>query len=135
MSATGEGLGAGWEQERTHRTGEQKACRPTLAIDDSLHEGEHLGRTVELVDRHEPGRGQRGTDIFANEVEHGGVREGSPDQIPPLLETLETLAPLAVDVTIMSLRHSLQDAAETFVRGEARRLRVDIPRPRDPHSA
>ena len=56
------------------------------------------------------------------------------DQLPPLLTALEKLAPTAEDVTSVSLRHSLQAAAESFVYAEARRLGVDIPRPGEVHS-
>ena len=82
MSATGEGLGAGREQKRTHRAGEQEACRTTLAIDDALDEGEHLGRAVKLVDRHETGGLERGADVLAKELEHAVIVEVENRGVP-----------------------------------------------------
>ena len=75
---------------------------------------------------------QRFTDLFRRRMWKPFVKRGMPaDRIAPVLETLETLAPLAEEVTTTSLRHSLQRAAESFLRVEARRLGVDIPRPGD----
>jgi DNA-binding transcriptional MerR regulator len=91
---------------------------------------------VEILDEYEQLRTQtdeiarRFTELFRRRMWKPFVKRGMPaDQIPPLLEALEKLAPLAGDVTAMSLRHSLQAAAESFVRAEARRLGVDIPQP------
>ena len=95
----------------------------------------------EILDEYEQLRAQtdeiarRFTELFRRRMWKPFVKRGMPaDQIPPLLETLEKLAPLAGDVTTMSLRHSLQTAAESFVRAEAHLLGVDIPRPGDPRS-
>lgn len=98
----------------------------------------------EILDEYEELRAQtdeiarRFTELFRRRMWKPFVKRGMPaEQIPPLLETLEKLAPLAGDVTAMSLRHSLQDAAESFVRVEARRLGVQIPQPGpgDPNTA
>lgn len=90
----------------------------------------------EILDEYEELRSQtdeiarRFTELFRRRMWKPFVKRGMPpDQIPPLLATLERLAPLAAEVTTMSLRHSLQAAAEEFVRGEAKRLGIDIQRP------
>jgi hypothetical protein len=51
------------------------------------------------------------------------------ERITEMINALEKLRPLAEGVVVMSLRHALQDLAETFIRAEAERLGVDIPRP------
>jgi DNA-binding transcriptional MerR regulator len=96
---------------------------------------------AEILDEYEQLRAQtdeiarRFTELFRRRMWKPFVKRGMPaDQIPPLLQTLETLAPLAADVTTMALRHSLQAAAESFVHTEARRLGVDIPRPGESHA-
>jgi DNA-binding transcriptional MerR regulator len=94
-----------------------------VPADEILDEYENLRAQTDEIAR-------RFTDVFRRRMWKPFVKRGMPaDQIPPLLETLERLAPLAGQVTTMSLRHSLQAAAESFVRAEARRLGVDIPRP------
>ncbi len=94
-----------------------------VPADEILDEYEQLRTQTDEIAR-------RFTELFRRRMWKPFVKRGMPaDQIPPLLETLEKLAPLAAEVTTMSLRHSLQDAAESFVRAEARRLGVDIPRP------
>jgi DNA-binding transcriptional MerR regulator len=94
-----------------------------VPADEILDEYEKLRTQTDEIAR-------RFTDLFRRRMWKPFVKRGMPaDQIPPLLETLERLAPLAGDVTTMSLRHSLQAVAESFVRGEARRLGVDISRP------
>lgn len=99
-----------------------------VPANEILNEYEQLRTQTDEIAR-------RFTELFHRRMWKPFVKRGMPpDQIPPLLETLERLAPLAADVTTMSLRHSLQDAAESFVRAEARRLGVDIPRPGDSHS-
>ena len=96
-----------------------------VPADEILDEYEHLRTQTDEIAR-------RFTELFRRRMWKPFVKRGMPaDQIPPLLGTLEKLAPLAGDVTTMSLRHSLQAAAESFVRSEARRLGVDIPRPGD----
>lgn len=93
--------------------------------DEILDEYEQLRAQTEEIAR-------RFTELFRRRMWEPFVKRGmTADQIPPLLATLEKLAPLAEDVTTMSLRHSLQAAAEAFVRAEAHRLGVDIPRPGD----
>lgn len=94
-----------------------------VPADEILDEYELLRTQTDEIAR-------RFTELFRRRMWKPFVKRGMPsDQIPPLLETLEKLAPLAGDVTTMSLRHSLQVAAESFVRAEARRLGIDIPRP------
>ena len=87
----------------------------------------------EILDEYEQLRAQadeiarRFTDLFRRRMWKPFVKRGmSAEQITPLLVSLEKLAPLAEEVATMSLRHSLQSAAESFVRAEARRLGVDI---------
>ncbi len=94
---------------------------------------------AEILDEYEQLRVQtdeiarRFTELFRRRMWKPFVKRAMPaDQIPPLLQTLEKLAPLAGEVTSMSLRHSLQAAAESFVRAEARRLGVNIDVPGDP---
>ena len=94
-----------------------------VSVDEVLDEYEQLRAQTDEIAR-------RFTELFRRQMWKPFVKRGmSAEQIPPLLETLGKLAPLAEDVTTMSLRHSLQQAAETFLRSEARRLGVDIPRP------
>jgi DNA-binding transcriptional MerR regulator len=94
-----------------------------VPAEEILDEYEHLRAQTDEIAR-------RFTDLFRRRMWKPFVKRGMPaDQVPPLLETLEKLAPLAGDVTTMSLRHSLQAAADSFVRAEARRLGVDIHRP------
>jgi hypothetical protein len=90
---------------------------------------------TEILDEYEQLRAQtdeiarRFTELFRRRMWKPFVKKGTPsEQIVPLLDVLEQLAPLAEDVTAMSLRRSLQHAAESFVRTEARRLGVDIAR-------
>jgi DNA-binding transcriptional MerR regulator len=93
--------------------------------DEILDEYERLRAETDEIAR-------RFTDLFRRRMWEPFVERGMPaEQIAPLLATLETLAPLAAEVTTMSLRHSLQVAAEGFVRDEADRLGIDIPRPGD----
>ena len=99
-----------------------------VPADEILDEYEQLRTQTDEIAR-------RCTELFRRRMWKPFVKRGMPaDQIAPLLEMLEKLAPLAGDVTTMSLRHSLQAAAESFVRAEARRLGVDIPRPGDSHA-
>ena len=99
-----------------------------VPADEILDEYEQLRTQTDEIAR-------RFTELFRRRMWRPFVKRAMPaDQIPPLLETLERLAPLAGDVMAMSLRHSLQAAAESFVRAEARRLGVDIPRPGDSHA-
>jgi DNA-binding transcriptional MerR regulator len=98
-----------------------------VPAEEILNEYERLRTETDEIAR-------RFTELFRRHMWKPFVKKGMPaNQIPPLLETLETLAPLAGEVTSMSLRHSLQDAAETFARSEGRRLGVNIPRP-DSHA-
>ncbi|MCU1367062.1 MAG: Transcriptional regulator, MerR family [Ilumatobacteraceae bacterium] len=72
----------------------------------------------------------RFTDLFRRRMWKPFAKRGMPaDQIPPLLATLEQLAPLAEDVTVVALRHALQGAADSFLRSEASRLGVAITQP------
>ena len=98
-----------------------------VPADEILNEYEQLRTQTDVIAR-------RFTELFRRRMWKPFVKRAMPaDQIAPLLETLEKLALLAGEVTTMSLRHSLQAAAESFVRVEARRLGVDIPRPSDSH--
>ena len=98
-----------------------------VPADEILNEYEQLRTQTDVIAR-------RFTELFRRRMWRPFVKRAMPaDQIAPLLETLEKLALLAGEVTTMSLRHSLQAAAESFVRVEARRLGVDIPRPSDSH--
>jgi len=84
MCSTGERLGPRRQQERTHRPGEQEPGRTTLAIDDALDVGEHLRGAMELVDRHEPRRCQRGTDVLTSELEHAVIVEVDHERVPSM---------------------------------------------------
>ena len=97
---------------------------------------------TEILDEYEKLRAQtdeiarRFTELFRRRMWKPFVKRGMPsEQIASLLDVLEQLAPLAEDVTTMSLRHSLQAVAESFVRTEARRLGVDIARRPDTERA
>ena len=99
-----------------------------VPADEILDEYEQLRTQTDEIAR-------RFTALFRRRMWKPFVKRGmAADQIPPLLEVLEQLAPLAGDVTTMSLRHSLQAAAESFVRAEARRLGVHISLPGAPHN-
>ena len=99
-----------------------------VPADEILDEYEQLRTQTDEIAR-------RFTELFRRRMWEPFVTRGMPaEQIPPLLETLEKLAPLAGDVTALSLRHSLQAAAESFVQGEASRLGVDIPHPGTPRA-
>ncbi|MEI6497965.1 MAG: MerR family transcriptional regulator [Actinomycetota bacterium] len=95
-----------------------------VSADEILDEYEHLrGQTDEIA--------RRFTELFRRRMWKPFVSSGMPThQVAPLLETLEALAPLAAEVTTMSLRHSLQAAAESFAREEANHLGIDIRSPR-----
>jgi DNA-binding transcriptional MerR regulator len=100
-----------------------------VSADEILDEYELLRNQTDEIAR-------RFTELFRERMWEPFVKRAMPaDQIAPLLATLEKLAPLAEDVTTMSLRHSLQDAAESFLRAEAHRLGVDITLPGDPQAA
>jgi DNA-binding transcriptional MerR regulator len=72
----------------------------------------------------------RFTDVFRAHVWEPFVETGMPAaQVTDLIGSLEKLGPLAEAVVVMALRQALQDVAERFVRSEADRLGVDIPRP------
>jgi DNA-binding transcriptional MerR regulator len=96
-----------------------------------------MGVTVaEILDEYELLRAQtdeiaqRFTELFRRRMWKPFVKRGMPpDDLAPLLRTLEKLAPLAESVTEMALRHSLQHAADAFMRAEARRLGTAIERP------
>jgi DNA-binding transcriptional MerR regulator len=88
----------------------------------------------EILDEYEQLRAQadeiarRFTDLFRRRMWSPFVTRGMPvDQIPPLLATLDQLAPLAEQVATMSLRHALQSSAEAFIKTEAADLGIDIP--------
>ncbi len=96
-----------------------------VPADEILDEYEQLRMQTDEIAR-------RFTDLFRRRMWKPFVKRGMPtDQVAPLLQTLERLAPLAGDVTTMSLRHSLQSAAESFVRAEGRRLGMPIAPPDD----
>jgi DNA-binding transcriptional MerR regulator len=93
-------------------------------------------RATQILDEYENLRAEtdaiahRFTDLFSRRMWAPFVSNGMPpDQIPPLLATLDQLAPLAENLTTMALRHSLQAAAESFIHTEATRLGIDIPLP------
>ncbi len=72
----------------------------------------------------------RFTDVFRTYMWLPFVEAGMPaDQLTDVINGLEKLGPLAEGVVVMSLRHALQDLAETFIEAEADRLDIDIPRP------
>ena len=72
----------------------------------------------------------RFTDVFRTHLWEPFVKSGlSAEQVPRLIGALRKLGPLAEAVVVMSLRHALQEAAERFLRAEAERLGIDIPRP------
>lgn len=65
----------------------------------------------------------RFTGLFRRRLWKPFVKRGIPaEQVPPLVGTLEKLGPLAEQVTAMSLRHSRQQAADTFLSTDARRF-------------
>ena len=68
--------------------------------------------------------------MFREQLWEPFVRKGMPAaEVHRLIGALERLGPLAEAVVTVTLRHSLQAAAERFVETEAQRLGVDIPRP------
>ena len=69
--------------------GEQEPGRPALAVDNALDVGEHLRGAMELVDRHQPWRCQRGTDVLTNELEHAVVIEVEHESVPSLGDRAE----------------------------------------------
>jgi DNA-binding transcriptional MerR regulator len=73
---------------------------------------------------------RRFTDVFRAHMWEPFVEAGMPaERITEMINALEKLGPLAEGVVVMSLRHALQELAETFIHSEAERLGVDIPRP------
>ncbi len=84
MCSTGERLGPRRPQERAHRPCEQEPGSPALAVDDALDVGAHLRGAMELVDRHQPRRGKRGTDVLTNELEHTVVVEVEHERVPSM---------------------------------------------------
>lgn len=72
----------------------------------------------------------RFTDVFRTHMWEPFAEAGMPgERITEMINALEKLGPLAEGVVVMALRHALQDLAEAFIRAEAERLDVDIPRP------
>lgn len=72
----------------------------------------------------------RFTDVFRAHLWEPFVEEGMPvERVADMISALEKLGPLAEGVVVMSLRHALQELAEGFIRAEADRLGIDIPRP------
>ncbi|MBX3313870.1 MAG: MerR family transcriptional regulator [Actinobacteria bacterium] len=72
----------------------------------------------------------RFTDLFRTHLWEPFVADGLPqDRIGTVVDALEQLGPLAEGVVVMALRHALQDRADAFIRSEADRLDIDIPRP------
>lgn len=72
----------------------------------------------------------RFTAVFRTHMWEPFLGAGMPaERIASMVEALEQLGPLAEDVVVTSLRHSLQEFAEAFIEAEADRLGVDIPRP------
>jgi hypothetical protein len=59
--------------------------------------------------------------------------DGMPaDRMVEMVETLEQLGTLAEAVVVTTLRDALQARAESFIRAEADRLGIEIPRPGAP---
>jgi DNA-binding transcriptional MerR regulator len=72
----------------------------------------------------------RFTDVFRAHMWEPFVEAGMPaERVTEMINTLEKLGPLAENVVVMALRHALQEQAETFIRAEAERLGLEIPRP------
>jgi DNA-binding transcriptional MerR regulator len=72
----------------------------------------------------------RFTDVFRSHLWEPFVEDGMPaERIAEMVDALERLGPLAEGVVVTTLRHALQRIAEDFIRAEAERLGVDIPRP------
>lgn len=72
----------------------------------------------------------RFTDVFRTHMWEPFAEAGMPaERVSEMIDALEKLGPLAEGVVVMSLRHAIQDIAETFVSAEADRLGIDIPRP------
>jgi DNA-binding transcriptional MerR regulator len=72
----------------------------------------------------------RFTDVFRAHLWEPFVAAGMPaDRITEMVAALEQLGSLAERVVVMALRHALQDLAESFIRAEADRLGIEIPRP------
>lgn len=72
----------------------------------------------------------RFTEVFRDHMWAPLVAEGVPtERVSEMIRSLEQLGPLAEGVVVMALRHSLQELAETFIRSEAARLGIEIPRP------
>jgi DNA-binding transcriptional MerR regulator len=72
----------------------------------------------------------RFTDVFRTHLWQPYVDAGlPPERLVEVVGALEQLGPLAERVVVLALRHALQDMAEAFIRAEAERLGIDIPRP------
>jgi len=73
---------------------------------------------------------ERFTQVFRTHLWEPFVEDGMPpERITELIGALEKLGPLAKAVVALTLAHALQDRAEHFIRAEAERLGVEIPRP------
>jgi DNA-binding transcriptional MerR regulator len=91
--------------------------------DTVLDEYEHLRTLTDDI-------AGRFTDIFRRYYWDAFEAQGLPaDRIVEVTQALEQLGPLAEAVVTVALRHSLQDAAETFLGEQAARLDLDLPRP------
>lgn len=89
--------------------------------EEILDEYQHLRVHTDEIAR-------RFTELFRRHMWQPFAKRGMPeDQIAPLVQTLEELAPMAENVTAMALRHSLQASAEAFIREESERLGIDVP--------
>lgn len=72
----------------------------------------------------------RFTEVFRAHLWQPYVEAGlPPERLADVVGALEQLGPLAERVVVLALRHALQDMAEGFIRAEAERLGIDIPRP------
>jgi DNA-binding transcriptional MerR regulator len=75
----------------------------------------------------------RFTDLFRTHLWEPFVESGmTAERTAELIGALEELGPLAEGVVVLALRQALQRQAEEFIRDEADRLGIDIPRPGRP---
>jgi len=76
---------------------------------------------------------ERFTELFRTHMWGPFVEAGMPaDRAAELVDHLETLGPLAEGVVVTTLRHALQERAETFIQAEATRLGIPLPTPGHP---
>jgi DNA-binding transcriptional MerR regulator len=90
-----------------------------------LDEYEHLrGLTDDVADRF--------TDVFRRSFWASFEADGLPaERVGDVIGVLEELGPLAEAVVTVTLRHSLQAAAQQFLDEQAERLGLELPHPGD----